>query len=96
LREGREETGLTGLEPWRDGALRHVVVVPVPANDHEPAHEHADLRFALATRRPDTARPERPTATLRWLSISDALHLTSEDNVRETIRPADRLLAAKA
>ena len=90
LREGREETGLTDLEPWPDAALRHVVVVPVPANDREPAHEHADLRFVLATQRPEAARPERPTATLRWLSIDDALHLTSEENVRETVRRAGR------
>ena len=94
LREGREETGLTDLEPWPDQALRHVVVVPVPANDHEPAHEHADLRFVLATQNPDAARPERATAPLRWRSIGDALHLTSEENVRETIRRVDRQFAA--
>jgi 8-oxo-dGTP pyrophosphatase MutT (NUDIX family) len=73
LREGQEETGLMDLEPWPDASLRHVVVVPVPANDVEPAHEHADLRFVLATRHPDAARPERRTAKLRWLSIEDAL-----------------------
>jgi 8-oxo-dGTP pyrophosphatase MutT (NUDIX family) len=94
LREGREETGLPDLEPWPDGTLRHVVVVPVPANDREPAHEHADLRFVLATHRPDAARPENPTAALRWLTIEDALELTSEENVRETIGRAGRLMAA--
>ena len=93
LREGREETGLLDLEPWPDAALRHVVVVPVPANDVEPAHEHADLRFVLATQRPDAARPERETAPLRWLSIDDALRLAREENVRETIRRVSRLLA---
>ena len=85
---------MTDLEPWPDAALRHVVVVPVPANAREPAHEHAYLRFVLATQRPDAARPERPTAMLRWLSIDDALHLTSEENVRETVRRAGRLFAA--
>ena len=93
LREGREETGLTDLEPWPDAALRHVVVVPVPANDVEPAHEHADLRFVLETQRQDAARPERQTAKLRWLSIEDALWLTHEENVRETIRRVGRLFA---
>ncbi len=86
LREGEEETGLTDLQPWPDDGLRHVVIVPVPANDREPAHEHGDLRFVLATGQPETARPERPSATLRWLAIPDALELTSEENVRETIR----------
>jgi 8-oxo-dGTP pyrophosphatase MutT (NUDIX family) len=32
LREGAEETGLTDLVPWPDAQLRHVVIVPVPAN----------------------------------------------------------------
>ncbi len=93
LREGREETGLPDLEPWPDGTLRHVVVVPVPANDREPAHEHADLRFVVATHRPDAARPEHATAELRWLSVDEALELTAEENVRETIRRAGRLMA---
>ena len=93
LREGQEETGLLDLEPWPDAALRHVVVVPVPANDVEPAHEHADLRFVLATQRPDAVRPERETAPLRWLSIERALRLAREENVRETIRRVSRLLA---
>jgi hypothetical protein len=66
--------------------LRHVVIVPVPANNREPAHEHGDLRFALATGQPEAARPERPSAPLRWLAVPDALELTSEENVRETIR----------
>lgn len=94
LREGAEETGLPDLTPWPDAALRHVVVVPVPANKREPAHEHADLRFVLKTQHPERARPERPTAELRWLSTADALELTSEENVRETIRRARRLLAS--
>jgi 8-oxo-dGTP pyrophosphatase MutT (NUDIX family) len=94
LREGGEETGLGDLEPWPDRAMRHVVIVPVPANDREPAHEHADVRYVLATRHPADVRPERPTALLRWLSVPDALALTSEENVRETIRRAERLLTA--
>jgi 8-oxo-dGTP pyrophosphatase MutT (NUDIX family) len=90
LREGAEETGLPDLSPWPDAELRHVAIVPVPANRREPAHEHADLRFVLATDVPEAARPERPTAMLRWLSMEDALQLTSEENVRETIRRVKR------
>ncbi|TVT53063.1 NUDIX domain-containing protein [Amycolatopsis rhizosphaerae] len=85
LREGREETGLTDLVPWPEAGLVHVVVVPVPANDTEPAHEHADLRFALATGDPAAARPEKPDAPLRWVTVPEARELTSEDNVRETL-----------
>lgn len=86
LREGREETGLDDLTPWPDGGLLHVAVVPVAANAREPAHEHADLRFALATAQPDAIRPEKPDAPLRWLSLAEAGELTGVPNVRETLR----------
>ncbi|MEJ3750023.1 NUDIX domain-containing protein [Actinomycetes bacterium KLBMP 9797] len=86
LREGREETGLDDLAPWPDATLLHVAIVAVPAGAHEPAHEHADLRYALATAHPEAARPERPDAPLRWMSVPEAGELTTEPNVRETLR----------
>jgi 8-oxo-dGTP pyrophosphatase MutT (NUDIX family) len=92
LREGAEETGLPDLTPWPDRSLQHVAVVPVPAKGDDPAHEHADLRFFLVTAEPDAARPEHAGADVRWLSIDDALVLTSEENVRETIRRAARAM----
>lgn len=94
LREAREETGLPDLEPWPDASLRHVVIVPVPAGGSEPAHEHADLRFVFATRSPGTARPESEDAPLRWLAPGEALGLTAEANLRETLRRAGPMLAA--
>jgi 8-oxo-dGTP pyrophosphatase MutT (NUDIX family) len=85
VREGAEETGLCDLVPWPDAALVHLAVVPVNASDREPAHEHADLRFVLATGRPDAARPEHPEAALRWLPVDGALALVGVDNLRETL-----------
>jgi 8-oxo-dGTP pyrophosphatase MutT (NUDIX family) len=93
LREAREETGLTDLVPWPDGEIRHVAIVPVPASAREPAHEHADLRFVLATEQPDAARPEGPQAPLRWLSLDEARQATAEANLRETLRRVGKLLA---
>jgi 8-oxo-dGTP pyrophosphatase MutT (NUDIX family) len=93
LREAAEETGLTDLAPWPDAQLRHVVVVDVPPSRQEPAHQHADLRFVLATRTPDAARAENPEAPLRWLIPAEAHEVTSEANLRETLRRAARLLA---
>jgi 8-oxo-dGTP pyrophosphatase MutT (NUDIX family) len=84
LREGREETGLSDLTPV--GGLLHAVIVPVPAKGAEPAHEHADLRYVLATARPEEARPEKPTAPLKWLPLDEAIEAVSEDNLRETLR----------
>ena len=92
-REAEEETGLTDLRPWPDAELRHVAVVNVPASATERAHQHADLRFVLATGNPDAATPESPGAPLRWLSPDEAFELTSEPNFRETLSRVERLLA---
>jgi 8-oxo-dGTP pyrophosphatase MutT (NUDIX family) len=94
LRESREETALTDLIPWPTATLVHVTVVPVPASPTEPAHDHADLRFLLATERPEAARPEKPAAPLRWLSIPEARELTTEENFRETLDRTGQLLSA--
>lgn len=93
LREAGEETGLTDLVPWPNADIRHVVIVGVPAASDEPAHEHADLRFVLATRTPDAARAENPDAPLRWLSPLEAHQATSEANLRQTLLRAERLLS---
>ena len=93
LREGVEETGLGDLRPWPDATLLHAVVVSVPAKGDSPAHQHADLRFVLATDSPDDARAERPDAPLRWVTLDEALDLIAEDNLRESIHRIRRLLA---
>ena len=92
LREAVEEAGLPDLTPWPDARLRHLAVVAVPPRGQEPAHEHADLRFLLATAVPEAARAERPDAPLRWLSFTDAATATAEPNLRETLARAERLL----
>jgi 8-oxo-dGTP pyrophosphatase MutT (NUDIX family) len=95
-REAAEETGLADLVPWPDARLRHVVIVAVPAAGDDPAHEHADVRFFLATRTPDAIAAERPDAPLRWLTLPEALELTTETNLRETLNRAGRLLPDRA
>ena len=93
LREAGEETGLADLAPWPDGQLRHVAVVQVPAGGNEPAHEHADLRFVLATGEPGTVRAEAADAPLRWLPVREAVEATSEANLREMLSRVERLHA---
>ena len=95
-REAAEETGLTDLVPWPDPQLRQVVIVGVPAAGADPAHEHADVRFFLATQTLDAIVPERPDAPLRWLTIPEAYELTSEANLRETLNRVGRLLPDRA
>jgi 8-oxo-dGTP pyrophosphatase MutT (NUDIX family) len=94
-REGYEETGLADLEPWPDARIRQVVVVDVPPGNGEPAHQHADIRFFMATRTPDSARPENPDAPVRWVSLAQARELTSQPNLRETLARAETLLARR-
>lgn len=92
LREGQEETNLGDLRPWPTRDLTHVIVVSVPDTPKEPAHHHADLRFVLATSTPDEARPEKPSAPLKWLTFPEAYELLAEDNLRETLRRVEKLL----
>jgi 8-oxo-dGTP pyrophosphatase MutT (NUDIX family) len=92
LREAREETGLADLVPWPDGSIRQVVIVSVPGAGGEPAHEHADVRFILATRTPDAISAENPDAPLRWLPLHEAHDLTSEANLRELLARVRQLL----
>jgi 8-oxo-dGTP pyrophosphatase MutT (NUDIX family) len=94
LREAAEETGLADLAPWPDGHLQQVVIVGVPAGNGEPAHEHADLRFFMATQAPEAVRAENEQAPLRWLSLAQAREATSEANLREALTRLERLLPA--
>lgn len=96
LREGTEETGLTDLVPWPHKDVVHVVIVPVPAKGSEPAHEHADIRYLLATGQPDAVSPERPDAPLRWLTFAQARELTAEANLRETLARVEQLTTSAA
>jgi 8-oxo-dGTP pyrophosphatase MutT (NUDIX family) len=96
LREAAEETGLPDLAPWPDPQLRQVVIVDVPAGKGEPAHEHADLRYFMATDIPEAIRAENEHAPLRWLSLAQAREATSEANLRETLARLERLLRAQA
>jgi 8-oxo-dGTP pyrophosphatase MutT (NUDIX family) len=96
LREAREETGLPDLVPWPDAeqpAVVQVVIVPVPAGQGEPAHYHADVRFVLATERPEDISPESATAALRWLALGEALATVGEDNLRVCLQRVVEMLA---
>ncbi|HEX8007979.1 MAG TPA: NUDIX domain-containing protein [Trebonia sp.] len=90
LREAQEETGLADLVPWPDAALRHAVVCRIPPGNTEPEHEHADLRFFMATGNPDAARPENPDAPLRWVTLNEARELVGTNNLRETLDRLER------
>jgi 8-oxo-dGTP pyrophosphatase MutT (NUDIX family) len=84
-REAEEETGLRDLVSFPDALeprLVQVVVVAVAGNADEPAHLHGDIRFVMATSRPDAIVAESPENPLRWCSFGDAASLVAEDNLR--------------
>ena len=77
LREAEEETALHDLRPYPDETPRlfQVAVVPVSPTPTEPAHEHADLRYLLATDRPDDVPAEVEGVPLRWCTVDEAVAL---------------------
>jgi 8-oxo-dGTP pyrophosphatase MutT (NUDIX family) len=79
LREAVEETGLRDLRPWPGTEPEIVLVetVPVPASEAkgEPAHEHVDVCYLLATDDPDAIVEEHDDAALRWLTLAEAREL---------------------
>jgi 8-oxo-dGTP pyrophosphatase MutT (NUDIX family) len=91
-REAEEETGLTDLVPWPDGEIKQVVIVDVPPGKGEPAHQHADVRFFMATATPDAIRAENAQAQLRWLTLPAARDTTSEPNLRVALARIEPLL----
>jgi 8-oxo-dGTP pyrophosphatase MutT (NUDIX family) len=93
LREAAEETGLTDLAPWPDASLLHAVVCHVPASEAEPGHEHADLRYLLATGQPAAIRPENEQSPLRWLSLDEARAEAAGNNLSLTLDRAAALLS---
>ena len=96
MREAEEETGLHDLSPWPDPTqptLFQVAIVPVPASEREPAHEHADFRYGLATHTPHAATPESPAARLIWLEVEPALSIVAEDNLRICLQRTAEMLS---
>jgi 8-oxo-dGTP pyrophosphatase MutT (NUDIX family) len=95
LREALEETGLTDLRaltPALDRRPVQVVVVPVRAGRVEPAHEHADLRYLLATAHPDAVRAESDDAVVRWFTFAEARTEVTEANLLDFLDRAEAVL----
>jgi 8-oxo-dGTP pyrophosphatase MutT (NUDIX family) len=96
LREAREETGHDDLAPLAPALERvpvQIVVVPVPAGGDEPAHEHADIRYVLATAGPERSRAESPDATVRWVDFDEARAVITEPNLLEFVARVECLLS---
>ena len=69
-----------------------IVVVPVPAGGAEPAHEHADIRYVLATAAPERSRAESSDAAVRWLRFDEARAEIVEPNLIELLDRVEQLV----
>jgi 8-oxo-dGTP pyrophosphatase MutT (NUDIX family) len=99
LREAVEETGLTDLRaltPAPDRRPVQVVVVPVRAGRGEPAHEHADIRYLLATAHPDAIRAETPDAAVRWFTFAEARAEVTEANLLDFLDRGEAALTLRS
>jgi 8-oxo-dGTP pyrophosphatase MutT (NUDIX family) len=95
LREAAEETGLPDLAAVTTALERtpvQVVVVSVPPGKGEPAHEHVDVRYVLATATPDAVRAETSDAPVRWFTVEEARALVAEPNLRTFLGRVEEIL----
>jgi 8-oxo-dGTP pyrophosphatase MutT (NUDIX family) len=92
LREAREESGLTDLTAL-DGAILDLDVHVIPAHGAEPAHEHHDVRYALATESPLALDPGvAESQCLMWFTFEDAAARLGEDGGRRALSRLARLV----
>jgi 8-oxo-dGTP pyrophosphatase MutT (NUDIX family) len=90
LREAREESGLTGLNPLSTSPFdvdRHWI----PARKGEPGHWHFDLRFAVEA---DPAHPltvTRESRNLAWVEIGRVAEFNAEESVMRMVRKTPTL-----
>jgi hypothetical protein len=64
----------------------------VPPGKGEPSHEHADIRYTMATAMPESAVAESAKAELAWLPLDRALDRVGEDNLRTALARIGALL----
>jgi 8-oxo-dGTP pyrophosphatase MutT (NUDIX family) len=97
-REAREETNLADLAPLTPALERvpvQIVIVPVPAGRGESTHEHADIRYALATAGPERSQAESPDATVRWVDFDEAQAEITEPNLLEFVARVERIVSSR-
>ncbi len=93
LREGAEESGLSDLDFLVPGIL-DLDVHPIPARKDQPVHRHFDIRYALATRTPDTIRRDvSESLDLRWFDLDEARRLMNDPGATRALEKIRRLLA---
>ncbi|MFM1848619.1 MAG: hypothetical protein RL417_2093 [Pseudomonadota bacterium] len=79
LREAREESGLTSLQPLPSGIF-DIDIHTIPARPDFPAHDHLDIRFALEGDPTEPPTCSAESNDVRWWplhALSDSVTDTS-------------------
>jgi 8-oxo-dGTP pyrophosphatase MutT (NUDIX family) len=90
LREAREESGLSSIEPV-SGEVFDVDIHEIPPFKGIPAHYHFDVRFLLVG--DDTEKPSRNEESneVKWIELSAIREYTDEESVLRMARLGARI-----
>lgn len=92
LREAAEESGLEDLTLLQDEIL-DVDVHDIPAGKGEPSHQHHDVRYALATERPEEIqRDAGESLDLAWFTLEEAAERMAEKGASRALTRLKKLL----
>lgn len=80
LREAREESGLTGIEPVT-GEIFDVDIHEIPPFKEIPAHYHFDVRFLLYADDEEIPRHNEESNDVKWIDLADLSQYTEEESV---------------
>jgi len=81
LRECREESGISDVEPVRDDIF-DVDVHPIPAHGGTPAHFHYDVRFFVRAPTSTEFRVSDESHALKWVTPDELTTMNVDESVR--------------
>lgn len=99
LREAREESGMQHFTvlPVRgvEGMPLDLDVHVIPAREHEPEHEHHDVRFLLRAEPGQDLVRSAESHDLRWFDLADLERVVDEESLLRLGRKVRAVLAGE-
>ena len=92
LREVREESGLTRVEPLLGGAIFDVDAHVIPARKSEPEHIHYDVRFLIRASMAEPLRVSEESHDVAWVEFKRVKDLNTDQSV---LRLLERTLSLR-
>jgi 8-oxo-dGTP pyrophosphatase MutT (NUDIX family) len=85
LREAREESGLSGIEPVTR-EIYDVDIHEIPPFKDVPSHYHFDVRFLLRADDAEMPRHNEESNQVKWIDLADISQYTHEESVLRMAR----------